>query len=82
MLLAGYVEWACYHIILRPRQNERHFLDIFQWISLNENIGILIKISLKFVPRVSINNIPAFFQMMPFRRPGISATIVVHKQGT
>ena len=34
-------------------QNWRHFLDdIFEWIFLNENLWLLIKISLKFVPRV------------------------------
>ena len=36
---------------LRPRQNDRHFPDdIFKRIFFNENIRILIKISLKFVP--------------------------------
>ena len=45
---------------LRPRQNGRHFADdIFKRIFLSENILIPIKISLKFVPRGSINNIPA-----------------------
>ena len=29
----------------RPRQNGRHFPDIFQRILLNENVGILIQIS-------------------------------------
>ena len=42
---------------LRPRQNGRHFLDdTFRRIFLNENITILIKISLKFVPKGPINN--------------------------
>ena len=37
--------------ILRPRQNGRHFPDdIFKCILLNENIWILIEVSLKFVP--------------------------------
>ena len=45
---------------LRPRQNGRHFPDdIFKWIFLNENLSILIDISLKFVPNGPINNIPA-----------------------
>ena len=45
---------------LRPRQNGRHFPDdIFKWIFLNENLWILIDISLKFVPNGPINNIPA-----------------------
>ena len=37
---------------------------------LKENIWMLIKISLKFVPRVRINNIPALVQIMARRRPG------------
>ena len=45
---------------LRPRQNDRHFADdIFKCTFLNENIWISLKISLKFVPKVRINNIPA-----------------------
>ena len=56
---------------LRPRQNDRHFPDdIFKWIFVNENARILIKFSLKFVPRGSINNIPAFVQIMARRQPG------------
>ena len=56
---------------LRPRQNGRHFADtIFKCIFLNENIWIPIKTSLKFVPQGPINNIPALFQIMAWRRPG------------
>ena len=56
---------------LRPKQNGRHFPDdIFKWIFLNENIWILLRISLKFVPRVRINNIPALVQIMAWHRPG------------
>ena len=56
---------------LRPRQNGRHFADdIFNFIFLNENIWIPIKISLKFVPNDPINNIPALVQIMAWRRPG------------
>ena len=45
---------------LRPRQDGRHFPDdIFKCIFLNENVLISIKISLKFVPKGQINNIPA-----------------------
>ena len=44
----------------RPRRNGRHFADdTFEPIFLNENIRISNKISLKFVPQVPINNIPA-----------------------
>ena len=56
---------------LRPRQNGRHFPnDIFLCIFLNENEWHSIKISLKFLPKVPINNIPAFVQIMAWRRPG------------
>ena len=56
---------------LRPRQNGRHFADdIFKCIFLNENAWISLKISLKFVPKVLINNIPALVQIMAWRRPG------------
>ena len=45
---------------LRPVQNGRHFADdIFKCIFLNESASIAIKISLKFVPKGQINNIPA-----------------------
>ena len=45
---------------LRLRQNGRHFPDdIFKCIFLNENVLILIKISLKFVPKGQIHNIRA-----------------------
>ena len=45
---------------LRPRQNGRHFADdIFKCIFLTENTQILLKISLEFVPKVRINNIPS-----------------------
>ena len=56
---------------LRPRQNGRHFPDdIFKWIFLRENVWISINISLKFVPRGPINNIPTSVQVMAWRRPG------------
>ena len=45
---------------LRPRWNRWHFADdIFKFISWNEYILRLIKISLKFIPKGPINNIPA-----------------------
>ena len=56
---------------LRPRPNGRHFADdIFKRIFLNENGGISIKISLKFVHKGPINNTPALVQMMAWRRLG------------
>ena len=55
-----------------PRQNGRHFPDdIFKCIfCLNENLWIPIKISLKFVPKDLINNIPSLVQIRAWRWPG------------
>ena len=40
----------------------QHFSnDIFRYIFFNENALIPIKISLKFVPKGPINNLPAFW---------------------
>ena len=56
---------------LRLRQNGRHFTDnTFKRIFLKESVRISIKISLKFVPKSPIDNIPALFQIMAWRRPG------------
>ena len=56
---------------LRPRPNGGHFADdIFKCIFMYENIWISIKISLKFVPKGPISNIPALVQLMAWRRPG------------
>ena len=56
---------------LRPRQNGRRFADdTFKRIFLNENVRISIKISLKFVPKGTINNNPALVQIMAWRRSG------------
>ena len=56
---------------LRPRQNGCHFPDdSFKWIFLNENVWISIEVSLKFVSKGPINNIPALVQIMAWRRPG------------
>ena len=66
---------------LRPRQNGCLFADdTFKCIFLNENVKISIKISLKFVPKVPINNIPALCQIMAWRRSGdtpLSETMMV-----
>ena len=56
---------------LRPRQNGWHFTDdIFKCIFLDENIWISIKLSLKFVCKGKINNIPVLVQIMTCCRPG------------
>ena len=66
---------------LRPRRNRRHFADdTFKRIFLNENVRISIKISLKFVPKGPINNIPALVQIMAWCRSGdkpLSETMMV-----
>ena len=56
---------------LRSRQNGFHFADYtFKRIILKEKVRILIKISLKFVSKSPIDNIPALFQMMAWHWPG------------
>ena len=56
---------------LRPRQNGRRFPDdIFKCNFLNENVWVSNKISLKFVPKGPINNIPSLVQIMAWRRSG------------
>ena len=61
----------CYLNTLRPRQNGRRFADdIFKCIFLDENVWIPTKISMKFVPKRPINNIPSLVQIMAWRRPG------------
>ena len=44
---------------------------IVKCIFLNENVWISIKISLNFVHKGPINNIPALVQIMAWCRPGI-----------
>ena len=56
---------------LRLRQNGCRFADdIFKCVLLNENVWTSIKISLKFVPKGLINNIPALVQIMAWHWPG------------
>ena len=70
-LRSGWDEWVIKFNTLRPRQNGRRFADdTFKRIFWNENVRILIKFSLKFVPKGPINNIPALVQIMAWRRPG------------
>ena len=56
---------------LRAKHNSRRFPDdIFKYIFVNENVPISRKISLKFIPKVWINNIQALVQIMAWCRPG------------
>ena len=55
------------------------YTDIEFQLNLNENVWISIKISLKFVPKGPINNIPVLVQIMAWHRPGdkpLSETIL------
>ena len=55
----------------RLRQDGRLFTDdIFKYIILNENVWIPFKISLKFISKGQINNIPALVQIMTWPCPG------------
>ena len=56
---------------LWPRRNGHRFADnVSKCIFLNENICILIIISLQFVPEGQINNVPALAQIMAWCWPG------------
>ena len=56
---------------MEAEKNGRHFPDdIFKSIFLKENVRILLKISMKFVPKIRINNIPTLVQIMAWRRLG------------
>ena len=56
---------------LRPRQNGPCLADDhLKCIFFNENVWIPIKISLKFVGKNQVNNIPAVVQIMAWRQPG------------
>ena len=59
---------------LRPKVEDKngwHFVDnVFKCTFLNENIRILINISLKFVPKGQINSTPGLVQIQAWRQPG------------
>ena len=66
IVLGSIYLWMIYHSLwneltnMRLEQNGCHFADnIFRCIFLKENVWISVEISLKFVPRGPINNIPA-----------------------
>ena len=52
--------------------------NIFKGIFLNENLRILIQISLKFVPQVLVNNNPSLVQIMTGWQSIICTTIQEH----
>ena len=60
------------HITWRPGQDGRRLGDTFKYKFVDENILILIKSLLGFVPKGSMNNIPALVQIMAWYRPATS----------
>ena len=53
---------------MRPRKNGRHYADdIFKYIFFIEHLWLSIRFSLKFVPKVPIDNKPALIQTMAWR---------------
>ena len=72
--VAQWQHWQSFNNIntLRPRQNGCHFAEnISKCVFLNENIWISINISLKFVPKGPIKNIPALVRIMACRLASI-----------
>ena len=71
MPLNSLMTHTCSINTLRPRQNGRLFADdTFKRILLNENVTILLKISLHCVTRGPIKTIPSLVQIMAWRRTG------------
>ena len=66
------VYWGGFAVnTLRQRQNVCHFAgDIFKCIFLKGNVWILIKISLKFVPKCPIDKMTALVQIMAWCQTG------------
>ena len=63
---------------LRPNQNGRQFADaIFKCNFLSEIVCIPIKVSLKFVPKCPINNIPTLVQIMALSE-AMMITLMTH----
>ena len=57
--------------------NGRHFADdIYEFDFLDENILISINISLKFIPKGTINNIPALVQIINGLEPTRQQAII------
>ena len=60
IIVADDVCWPKFPYYIEAKKNGLHFPeDILNCIFFNENVWILIRISLKFVPRGPINNIPS-----------------------
>ena len=66
--LANPTLYSTKHIVAETQWAQ--FDDIFKCTFLNENVGISIEISLKFILKGPMNNIPALVQIMARHRPG------------
>ena len=69
----AWLYWIGLHLFntLRSIQDGHHFPDdILKYVFSKENAWILITISLRFVPKDSINNIPSSVHIMAWRRSG------------
>ena len=65
-------ELDCSVHTLRLRENGCHFADnILKYIFMNENLCILIPISLKFVPKRPVDSKSLLVQLMAWHRTGI-----------
>ena len=65
------ISWTLFVYSSLPGQNGCYFADdIFKCIFFNENVWIAIRISLKFVTKGPIHNIPALVQITACHRPG------------
>ena len=70
LIIMGYMLFKILNT-LQPRQNGCHFPDnLFKCIFLNENAWVSIKISLTFIPKCPINNIPTLAQKMAWHGSG------------
>ena len=69
--MRSHTHYAIYVNTLRFRHNNRHLAqDIFPSFCLNGNVWTLLKMSLKCVTGVRINDIPVLVQIMVWRWPG------------
>ena len=69
-MIDSLVEMVTFHLYGMHEFNANSADDIFKCIVLKENYRILIKISLLFAPKSTIDNKPALVQVMAWRRIG------------
>ena len=66
LIVKFWYDWMDYYNSI----GETLYVYFHECILVNENVWILIKMSLKFVPKGPINHNPALVQIMALRRPG------------